>query len=226
MGHTTCTLIVSALGLLASWVAPRLSAHELTDGELERWTEVVVRDDVIQLRFSIGFNEATTESIVDLVAAAAESAPDGEPKARQPVGELPPFEQDLIVYVSSHVTLEVDGEAQRPSGAEARRSGRHPMCWFVELTFDAPPSETEFTLAVRDEAFPAMPGQSRQAIRSKSNWELLDANAAPLVVRAQPVVLVTSGDGPKSPPNIEGRFGTPEPKTTSRPKTSPRDGSN
>ncbi len=170
------------------------TAHELADGELERWCEVVVRDELIQLRYSIGYNtqtEATVTQVLGIDSGSPAEAGQGGGVAGKPMEssegdrDREIWKESLGRYVTQHVQLDVGGAARTPLRCEVIPSGRHPMCWFVALEFEAPRELSSFQLTVVDSAFRSFPGPARQAIRSKSRWELSESNAAPLLVRAK-----------------------------------------
>lgn len=186
-------------------------AHELADGELERWCEVVVRDDQIQVRYSVGYNPRTQRTIRELIGGNQGATEVSESGATETAvaDDREQLARALIAYVAQRVTVQIDGVEVRPERSEALPSGRHPMCWFVELVFAPPPGPASFQLAVVDSAFPSLPGQARQAIRSKSHWTMSEATAAPLIVRARPLVwsaAMTDSAEPRPGARIAARF--------------------
>ena len=166
---TRCLIFLSATALALS----ALSAHELEDGFVERAVEIVVRDNMLCLKYYVGLNENTMNDVI--------SEWDVEPIEGEKETER--IQRVLLRQLSFGLKSKIDGAdvPLQPVGIEI--CPKHHFDFVAEYKLELPVDST-VKLEITDKNFLENDSAGRFALKARGSTMVSDCNVAPIVIRA------------------------------------------
>lgn len=194
-----------AAWLLIQIVAGAVSAHELEDGFVERTIQVVIRDNVATVKYSVGLSDSTKAEILQHWTRESAAANSGEPaegatqesakaatvltrKFSPTDSSTDPFGDLLLAKLPDAVVVTADETEISVDAVEIERSPRHHFSYIAYLEFELP-EQKRIKLQLDDRSFLQFKGAGRYALKSAGRTMISRTSVAPIVVRADRVLL-------------------------------------
>lgn len=151
-------------------------AHELADGFVEKAMEVVVRDEIVKIRYFIGMNDNTQADLKSKWIAQMSR------QTRQSYPE--DFEPILLQQVKSGIAVSREGTRVALEAGKVCQSPKQHFTYVVEFSFKIPTGRLS-ELEIEDKNFQEMDSAARYSFKALGSTMLVKSNVAPIIIRAQ-----------------------------------------
>lgn len=205
-------LVILAFSIIANLGFPPVhpTSHQFEDDFVERTLAIIIRGNKAEITYSIGLNENTTEKILskwskldtvttNSTAAVAPSKPNGPlVQLEKDSGHaLSPeltkrFQVAAGKFITENLQVKIGQKPQQLKLISAEPAPRHPFA--ITLKWElAIPEQKVVDLQIIDSNFLDLDGASRISLKATGNAMLLQSNAAPILIRAQRILLAELG---------------------------------
>ncbi len=155
--------------------------HELEDGQVKRSNEVIVRNDRLFVKYTLGANDKT---LGELYTKITGKEPNADVKTL-----LSEFENEIAAHVAGNLSISWSDQKVTADSKSVRQTDKHHERFVVELEFPLEESPTFAVLKISDAGFEDFEGDLRLAFRTRGNTLMIRSNVAAVIARAKPVDL-------------------------------------
>ena len=155
-------------------------AHIVPDGHIERAVQVVVHDRRIEIEFRISISEKTQQQIFSDNSHANENTKTAKEY----------FCKWISKKITEHTFVTANGQKLKLVLVKVVPNARRHVDYAVFVETNLPNDCEKMQLQVHSRALIEFPGNWRGAIKTKGSAMVGKTDAAPILIRAQPIELV------------------------------------